>query len=107
MAGKDEVLGAYEAGEADGGEADDVQESHDTRQVLDIGAHLNDAADVDAQHSDLLVEAGKLEIFDAGEVGGLELTGVEAVLEGVGVADGGAAPASTDVVLLVDGLSRL
>ncbi len=89
--GGDEVLGAHQAGEAGGGQAQDADEVGDFGEGVGGLAELDEAAGEDAQGGDLIVEAVEIGAFQVFQLGGLELAGVEAVADSVGVAGLGAA----------------
>ena len=86
-------LGADEAGQARCGEGDDAQEAEGVGKGLDAAAPLDDAANADTQHGDLFLEAGEAGGFEVGLLGLAEAAGVEAVFEGVGIAEGRAGTA--------------
>lgn len=89
--GGDLVLDADEAGEAEGGDAEGTQDGQGLVEVLHILRALDDLADEDAQHGDLFL---KVVCGDQREVGFIDvvvITGIEACLLGVFVAEGGAA----------------
>ena len=86
----DEVLGADETVEAGGGE-DEGAEDLDIFPGGDFGVgFFEDAADVDAEHVDLVVEAGGIGFLEVFDFGAIEMAGIEAVFEGVFVAEGSA-----------------
>jgi len=84
--GKDELLGADEVGEGMKGQAEGVELIGDLDVRLRLAAQLDEAADVDAQQLNLLIQAGGLSDIQPGKVGGLEPARIEAVFCGVEVA---------------------
>ena len=78
------MLGLDQAGEAGGGQAEDAQDAGSLVEVGGITALLDEAADVDAQDGDLVFEAVEIALFEPGQLGLLELAGIEAMLEGGG-----------------------
>jgi hypothetical protein len=82
------MLSADEAREAGGGKTEGAQDVDGGVKVLGVTRHLDDAAHVDAQELDLVLEVDGLASLEALELDGLEAAGVEAVLEVVGVAEG-------------------
>ena len=93
VGGEDEVLGADEAVEGAGGEAEEAEHVDGELKVVGGGAEADEAAHQEAEHGDLVLEAAGGGGGGAGEVGGEELAGVEAVFVGVFVAAGCAAAA--------------
>jgi len=85
------MLGLDQAGEAGCGQAKDAQDAGSLVEVGGVAALLDEAADVDAQHGDLVFEAVEIAIFQPGKLGLFEMAGVEAMLEGVEVAGRSAA----------------
>ena len=73
-------------------EDDDVTKLH--LKGIDLGRAVDEAADGEAKHADLTLEADGLDIFQATQLAGAEEVGVQAVFEGVGVAGLPAAVAS-------------
>ena len=84
--GTEHLLGAQHAREAGGGGGDDAQEADGFGEGFYIMTPFNEAAHADTQHVDLVLHAGEGDVFEVVEFGALEAAGVEAVLEGVGVA---------------------
>jgi len=78
------MLGLDQAGEAGGGQAKDAQDAGSLVEVGGVVALLDEAADVDAQDGDLVFEAVEIALFQPGQLGLLELAGIEAMLEGGG-----------------------
>ena len=89
IAGGEEVLGAGEAGDGGGGQAENAE---DVGKLVEIGigeGGFDEATGEEADEGNLFDEAGDIGGFDAGEVTFFEATGVEAMLEGVLVAGWG------------------
>ena len=78
------MLGLDQAGKAGGGQAEDAQDAGSLVEVGGITALLDEAADVDAQDGDLVIEAVEVAFFQPGKLGLFELASIEAVLEGGG-----------------------
>ncbi len=87
------MASAEQAGEGDGAK---VKRAHEAGQALEICDALRgcyQTADHHPEQDDLIVQRNGAEIFEAGQVGGSELAGVETVLEGIFIAARGAATA--------------
>jgi len=67
-----------------GSQAKDAQDAGSLVEVGGVAALLDEAADVDAQDGDLVFEAVEIALFQPGQLGLLELAGIEAMLEGGG-----------------------
>ena len=86
----EQALGLEHAVDAGGGEAEDTEDVGGVVEVAAGGVMLDEAAGEEAEEGDLVFEAfyrGRLEV---GELALVEAAGVEAVLEGIGVAGLGA-----------------
>ncbi len=91
--GEEELLGADQSVQAGGGQAEGAQDDHG---VVEIGrglTALNQAAGENAQGGDLFGETFEVVGLKVGEVALAEAAGVEAVLEGVEIAELGASAA--------------
>ena len=63
-----------------------AEEGGKTFGIGEIASGFDEAANEDAQEDNFMVEAGEIEFVEVGDVGRVELAGVETVLEGVTVA---------------------
>jgi len=66
-----------------------------------MDGQLDGAADDQAEHGDLILEAGGSQLVEVAEFSGGEAAGVEAVLEGVEVSGLGTAAALRWVVVII------
>jgi len=82
----EDKAGVVEAGECDGGEGNMAEEGGKAFGIGEIASGFDEAANEDAQEDNFMVEAGEIEFVEVGDVGRVELAGVETVLEGVTVA---------------------
>jgi hypothetical protein len=96
----DLVLDADEAGEGGGSEAEDAQEAHGIFDVEDLIRVLEQAADVDTEHGDLVEEVEIELAVEVGDIDGAEVTGIKAMLEGIGIERLGAAQAARELRFL-------
>ena len=64
----EEVLGFDETGESDGGQGEGAKELHGFCECGNLVAKFDAAADVDAQHGDLVFDAGKLTVIEVFEI---------------------------------------
>jgi len=103
----EELLGAGETVDGEGGEAEGTQGEGGLFKGLGLVGEFHEAAHLDAQHGDFVVEAAVLAFFEVFEIGGVELVGVEAVLEGVAVAAGCAATAAGESCVRGSGLEGM
>lgn len=86
------ALGTEEGTEREGGAGEDVEEGEGFGEGEIIGFLLGDTEYEDAHELDFVFEGGGVCYRgEAGLFGGVEGAGVEAVFEGVGVAEGSAA----------------
>jgi len=90
---KDILVHFEEAGEGYGGKGNGAHEREVVLKGLGLAYLFEEAADIDAQESNLVVEAYELVLGEVSDVGGTEAAGVEAGLDGVLVAGLGAAEA--------------
>lgn len=86
LTGGEQTLGLEQAGEGVDGQAEGAQQAEALGELVQAGAELDDAADVETEQGDLVVEAGELAGLEGGQVGFAEVGGVEAVGDGVAVA---------------------
>jgi len=93
IAGGEEVLGAGEASDGGGSQAEDAEDIGKLEEVSVGKTGFDQATGEDADEGDLFDKTGGIGGFDTGEVTFFEATGVEAVLEGVVVAGRGAGSA--------------
>ena len=82
----EDKAGVVEAGECDGGEGNMAEEGGRAFRIGEIASGFDEAANEDAQEDNFMVEAGEVEFVEVGDIGSVELAGVETVLEGVTVA---------------------
>jgi len=83
----DEVLGAEEVGKTGGGSAESREAG---APILDgsllVVGEFKDPAHDNAEHGDFIIEAVKEGKFEVGGFEFIELAGIEAVFEGIGIA---------------------
>jgi hypothetical protein len=81
----EDKAGVVEAGECDGGEGNMAEEGGKAFGIGESASGFDEAANEDAQEDNFMFEAGEIEFVEVGDVGRVELAGVETVLEGVTV----------------------
>jgi hypothetical protein len=64
----EEVLGFDETGESDGGQGEGAKELHGFCECGNLVAKFDAAADVDAQHGDLVFDTRKLTVIEVFEI---------------------------------------
>jgi hypothetical protein len=83
----EESLGLDDASDGGGSQADGAQDTGNLIEISGISAGFDELAGKNADEGDLFGEALDVGIFDTGEVAPMDAAGVEAVLEGIGVAE--------------------
>jgi hypothetical protein len=86
-------LSLDDAGDGGGSQADGAEDASELVEVSGIGARLDELASEDADEGNLFSETLDAGLFNTGEVTLVDAASVEAVLEGIGVAELAAAAA--------------